>query len=794
MIKPLSAPETTGMHYTRLTDATDSDRQGQKAASLAALLRQGHPVPDGFVVPEDAPVSIDDLQPMLAELGDGPFAVRSSSPAEDLAEASYAGRYATVLGCTSAADVEQAIGEVRASATPTRSIPGDTVDPPTRMPVIVQRQVRATAAGVAFSANPVTGDDEVVIEAVAGLADRLVEGITTGDRWVDSGTGMTAIADTGVLIAAMATRIAAITRTIADERGGQAHDIEWAAEGDELFVVQARPITALPCEPDLEIPPGRWMKDVGHYPGPVSPLGASVLVPTLEPLMTAICEDWGIPLGTIRQRCFGGEVYTQEVDLDGKHRTGAPPPWWVMAAMTKLMPSLRKRLRRADQAVPRLATYPQRWESTWRDECIDRIAAAQAVDLAAATDEELMAEFDRLVDDLLPTHLRIHFDLMVPNTVGTYELVRCCEELLEWDMPKTMGLLAGLSTASVAPVREMDAVAGALPAELATAPLDEILASAHGAGLQAWIDRWGVRVLSLDIGDPSIGERRDLIESLLRGAGHDPSSELADKRNRLRDEALVALESPGRERFLEALEYAEHVYPMREDNELYTAGLPLGVIRRAAIEIGTRLTTRGVLASADDVAYLERDELGDALDETLGPDVVRRRIRQRRNERAWVAAHPGPLVHGPPPVDPPAVRGLPANSMRILAPMFWSIEHELTPALPQSDRDDRLTGVAGSPGRYTGPVRIIRSVSELDRLQPGEVLVCPIADTNWGPFFATAGALVLDGGGILSHPAIIAREHAIPAVVATGSATTTLTDGQIVTVDGTNGQVELDLS
>ena len=74
----------------------------------------------------------------------------------------------------------------------------------------------------------------------------------------------------------------------------------------------------------------------------------------------------------------------------------------------------------------------------------------------------------------------------------------------------------------------------------------------------------------------------------------------------------------------------------------------------------------------------------------------------------------------------------------------------------------------------------------------GEVLVCPTTDTSWGPFFSIAGALGLDGGGILSHPALTAREHAIPAVVATGRATETLRDGQMVTVDGTTGRVELE--
>ena len=81
--------------------------------------------------------------------------------------------------------------------------------------------------------------------------------------------------------------------------------------------------------------------------------------------------------------------------------------------------------------------------------------------------------------------------------------------------------------------------------------------------------------------------------------------------------------------------------------------------------------------------------------------------------------------------------------------------------------------------------------SEFGRLRSGDVLVCPITSPAWSVLFPTVGALVTDTGGLLSHPAIIAREYAVPAVVATGNATTLLRDGQTVTVDGAAGRVEV---
>jgi rifampicin phosphotransferase len=102
-----------------------------------------------------------------------------------------------------------------------------------------------------------------------------------------------------------------------------------------------------------------------------------------------------------------------------------------------------------------------------------------------------------------------------------------------------------------------------------------------------------------------------------------------------------------------------------------------------------------------------------------------------------------------------------------------------------------LRGVGASPGSYTGTVRVLISEADFDRLRPGDVLVCPETTPQWSVLFGSVGALVTDTGGMLSHPAIIAREYRVPAVVATGNATRLLTDGQVVRVDGDTGQVEV---
>jgi len=102
-----------------------------------------------------------------------------------------------------------------------------------------------------------------------------------------------------------------------------------------------------------------------------------------------------------------------------------------------------------------------------------------------------------------------------------------------------------------------------------------------------------------------------------------------------------------------------------------------------------------------------------------------------------------------------------------------------------------LVGRPASAGRATGPVRVIRDVSELDRIRPGDVLVAHTTSPAWTPVFAELAAVVTDVGSAAAHAAIVAREFHIPAVVATGNATERLADGMVVTVDGTAGTVEV---
>ena len=151
------------------------------------------------------------------------------------------------------------------------------------------------------------------------------------------------------------------------------------------------------------------------------------------------------------------------------------------------------------------------------------------------------------------------------------------------------------------------------------------------------------------------------------------------------------------------------------------------------------------------------------------------------------AIHPPAALGSMPlfdPPDDPFTRAL-FKALGALPRAEGSQSKELVP------HSDVVRGQAGSGGKVRGPARIIRSLAEAGKLQKGDVLVAEATMPPWTPLFATAGAVVTDAGGILSHSAIVAREYGIPAVVGTVRATTVFHDGQLLEVDGDAGTVRV---
>lgn len=814
-----------------LADAADHRVAGRKAATLARLRGAGFPVPRGVVVttdardpadPHDSPVPPDVADLLVAAVrpwGDVPLAVRSSGVDEDSGEASFAGLFTTVLDVRGTDALLAAVQRCWESAHDPRVIAyAGTAG--AGLAVLVQPLVPAVAAGVAFTADPVTGDrSRTVIDAVAGLGERLVSGEVTPERWTVTEDGVAVRQsvtggdpghddsahddprhDDPVLDGGAARAIAELARGVERVLGGP-QDVEWALEaGGEVVLLQARPITALPEEPipvPVDVPPGYWEREASHSTRPWTPLTASFM-PWRNPVMRTMAAELGLLFDGIEFRDIGGWEYVRIVPLGGKEPPPLPPA--IFPLLAHVVPAVRRRVKDASHAVAAdvPGTLVNRWYDEWQPG-IDRLGRElRAAHLREVDDDALLDHLDA-VCDLLRQGIDVHFRLHGAIGVTLAELSFICRDLLGWDDARALALVSGTSTTSTRPARALGDVAaraGAQVRELLRqgAPLDVVLAAEapFAEAFRSYVDEYCCRVLSYELAEPSIEDRPELVLALVRDqleTRYDPRASLEDRvdeRAAARSAAREKLRGEDLARFERALERALRAYPVREDNEFFTVSAPLALLRRAVREVGRRAADRGELAATEDVYLLTLEELRSvAAGRGIDPELTGR----RRRERAWVLAHPGPPSYGRPPAPPPPVDRLPAAARLVNSAFLWAVDRILAPQREGGPSDGMITGIAASPGRYTGAVRVIRSEAEFDRLVPGDVLVCPVTSPVWSVLFPSVGALVTDHGGTLSHPAIIAREYGVPAVVATRVATGTLRDGQVVAVDGTAGTV-----
>jgi pyruvate,water dikinase len=823
----------------------DVAKLGSKAATLAELKRAGFRVPDGVVVTTDAstralsavgvrgePPSEDietmslpadlvsELSAAIDGLGTGPFAVRSSGVDEDLPGASYAGQYETVLNVP-ADDVPAAVRHCWASAFSDRvqayrQSTGSAGQ--VAMAVLILPMVQADAAGVAFSADPITGDRRTaIVNAVRGLGERLVSGNASPDEWViRGGEANCRAAPEGAIDAATATRVADLARRVERHRGSP-QDIEWAVAGDDLVLLQARPITGLPDPPvepvpvPIEVPPGFWEREASHAPKPWTPMSLSVgLDQPRNQAIRRMFAEYGILAETLEFAQIGGWDYSRLVPLGGKDRRA--PPAFLMPLLIRLVPVMRRRI--ADAVVTirtnKAGRLVEQWYDQWHPELQARIAELREVDLEALNDQELDAETGRAAE-LLLRGVEIHFTLHGALMPLLAELAFACQEQLGWSDQEFLELLAGLSSTSTQPAHglaELARKAAERPAvrEVLT-HIDrgtaDRLVNADPEFAEAFTGyqrEFSIRALRYEIADPSLAETPELTLRLLADQlahDYDPASEaatLAARRKAAVDRARAALSSHPqveRERFERALSQAERAYPVREDNEYFTVSVPIALLRYHLLELGRRLVAREQFDQPDDVFFLTLEEARAAF--RNGED-RRKLVTRRRGERAFIEQHPGPPTYGKPPGPPPSLDALPSEARFLMQGLAWYIDRvfEATSANREQRPDsDVLEGIAASPGSYTGPVRVIMEESQFGRLRSGDVLVCPITSPVWSVLFPSVGALITDTGGVLSHPAIIAREYRVPAIVATGNATALLHDDQIVTVDGTAGRIEV---
>ena len=734
----------------RLDPAEARALLGTKAASLARLLGAGFPVPPGVVATTAAAADWDRacarLRTDAAALGGGPgrrFAVRSSAGAEDLAGASFAGQYETVLD----ADLDElpdAVRRVLDSAASARVAAyrqahpeaGDLSGSSAGMAVLVQVMVEADAAGVAFTANPLTGDrDEVVITAVHGLGERLVSGQATGDQWiVRDGRARCTRATEQAITADQARQIAALARRV-HAHFAAPQDLEWAIStgpgGTDggLWLLQARPMTALP-DPVRWAPPtpGYWMRNLrlGEWlPEPMTPLFADWLLDRI---------DHGEQQAT--REDVGAVLEFPHAAVNGWYYLGTPAlsPRTILTALLQGRGRLLRFMRYAVLGPGRDPVAADRrllagLAEQWHTELLPRY-------------QRLVQEGDQQVETASPEQL-----------MGIIDRVGAAAGEQLWSLAVVGGAAWKMEGALARFARQH------LAATI-DASVQELLAGLPGTQP----DLAAHAVQSIDWAHPTAGE----LGWQPPRPSEDRRRELAARREALTAQCLAALgDRPQLQaRFQALLQVAQRYAAIREQQaRQLTLGWPL--LRRCVLRLGEILRTDGVIDRAEDVFFLTRAEL-----DTRAPlqELVKQRQAAWERQRRLLA----PLTVGRPP--------------RLIAKeLLATVEAARTPGpAPQG----AIVGQPASPGRATGPVRIVRGAADFDRFQAGEVLVAKATAPAWTPLFARAVAVVTDSGTLAAHASLVAREYGIPAVVGTGDATARLDDGQVVTVDGGAGTIQ----
>jgi pyruvate,water dikinase len=734
---------------------------GSKAAALSGLAAAGFPVPAGFVVTcaalaaakaQDPGAGLDDaLQAAARRAGPGPYAVRSSAAAEDLPGASFAGMYESYLN-VSAAGLATAVERCCYAASAERVRAYESSLQPHRddlgpaqagrgMAVLVQQMVDAVAAGVAFTANPLTGDrSETVISAVPGLGESLVSGLQTGEEWIArAGRPVPTRGQGGVLSDITATAVAAIAGRIA-RHFGCPQDIEWAVDrAGRVQILQARPMTAVP-DPVVWEPPGKgpWIRNfrMGEWlPEPVTPLFMDWLVPSIDASYNrAVTRSAGIsiPMG---HAAVNGWYYV------------APPtpkalPHLLFGGARRSLPYIFNSVIRpmvdpagADRAVLRSL------EDEWRSGCLPAYRS-----LAGGNHDDETATLPGLID-------------LVEQVAGA------AGEYL-WYLSSAGGAAWKMETVLARFWRRH------LAAAMAQHPLDMSAAEGYQVLLGGLLPRPPKipphAVYSLDWYHKTAVEEAEGRLPAAPGVAGRPAATTAAERRRAAEATCrnVLRGTRHLSRFDTLLAVAQHYALLREDQAReFTLGWPL--LRQCAARMGTLLQQAGIIGEADDVYFLTRRDL-----RTDAPpqhtEVARRRGDWQRQRK----------------LDAPLVLG----TLPLLGNTFDRIANSArsTRTLP----GNALQGHPASPGRARGRVRIVDGPADFSGFQPGEVLVARATAPAWTPLFGSAAAVVTDTGNLAAHASLIAREYGIPAVVGTGNATRLLRTGQLVTVDGNAGTIE----
>ncbi|WP_069870770.1 rifamycin-inactivating phosphotransferase [Streptomyces malaysiensis] len=753
------------------------------------------------------------------------YAVRSSATAEDLPTASFAGQQDTYLNVVGPTAIFQHISRCWASLFTERAViyrrRGGIDHRTVHMAVVVQRMVFPDAAGILFTADPVTGNRKVAtVDAGFGLGEALVSGLVNPDVFTvrhgeivartiaakqravhalpDGGTREAAIdarrQEQPALTDAQVVRLVELGRRI-EAHFGRPQDIEWCLVDDDFQIVQSRPITTLFPIPESGDQENHVYLSVGHQQmmtDPMKPLGISVWQLTA---MAPMHEAGGRLFVDVTRRLASPASRAALLDVVGRGDPLIRDALETVLERDDFVPSLPD----AGPGGPpaRGASAPIETDPAIVTGLIERsrtsIAALER-DIRTKTGPAL---FDFL-REAFEEHKRVLTDPLSMQAImaGMEATWWLNDTLREWlgekNAADTLTLSApdnvtsemGLALLDVAdvirPHPEVVAFLRGVESIEDDAFLDELAKLAGGAeardAIESYLDRYGMRCVGeIDITRPRWRERPttlvpvilDNVRNFEPGAAGRRFEQGRQKAREKKRDVLSRLRAlpDGDRKADEAKRMIDRVRTFIGYREYPKYGIisRYFVYKRALLAEAERLLEAGVLPEQEDIFYLTFQELHDVV---RSHQVDDRLIQQRKDAfRSYHALTPPRVLTS----DGEAVTG--------------AYRRDDAPA-------GALIGLPVSAGTIEGRARVILDMGEAD-LEAGDILVTAFTDPSWSPLFVGIAGLVTEVGGLMTHGAVIAREYGLPAVVGVERATRLIRDGQRIRVHGTDGYVEI---
>ncbi|MFB9253714.1 rifamycin-inactivating phosphotransferase [Sphaerisporangium melleum] len=799
----------------RLSGLNPDDREAIR--TLSAEIRR---TLEGVAIPDDVAAAITRA---LARFGeDAAYAVRSSATAEDMPTASFAGQQDTYLNVMGPAAVLGHVSRCWASLFTERAVTyrlrNGFDHRKVHMAVVVQRMVFPDAAGILFTADPVTGNRKVAtVDASFGLGEALVSGLVNPDvykvrdgevvteavaakqRAVQAlpGGGTREVAidpqrqEQPALTNAQVVRLVRLGRRI-EAHFGRPQDIEWCLVDDDFQIVQSRPITTLFPIPAADDQENHVYLSVGHQQmmtDPMKPLGLSMwrltaMAPMHEAggrLFVDATRQLASPAGRAGFLEMAGrsdpltrdalETLFDRPDFVLAPPDGAPggPPIGGPPAPIATDPAIVTEL-------------------------VERSQASIAALRRDIRDKTGPALFDFLLE-AFQEHKRVLSDPLSMQAImaGMQATWWLNDRLQEWlgekNAADTLTLSApgnitsemGLALLDVADViRPHPEVVAFLRDVEDDGFLPELPKVAGGAeardAIEAYLDRYGMRCVGeIDITRPRWRERPATLLPVLLDHVRNFEPGAAERRfeqgrqqalNKAQEvlERLRALPD-GEQKAAETKRMIDRVRTFIGYREYPKYGIisRYFVYKQALLDEAERLVRAGVLSETEDVFFLTFQEFHDvARSHQVDGELIRRR------KDAFASYHA---------LTPPRV--------------LTSDGEVITGAYRRDDVPaGALIGLPVSAGTVEGRARVILDMAQAD-LEPGDILVTAHTDPSWTPLFVAIAGLVTEVGGQMTHGAVIAREYGLPAVVSVLDATSLIRDGQRIRVHGSDGYVEI---